>query len=62
MTVLVFLMPKTVESNSSEDLFGKWSWYTDDIDREVRNAWQRWAAKSCVIKQNKLRIIDQEFI
>lgn len=46
MTVLVFLLPKTVESNSSEDLFGKWFWYTDDIDREVRNAWQKWAEKA----------------
>ncbi len=46
MTVLVFLLPKIAESNSSEDLFGKWAWYTDDIDQEVRNAWQKWAEKT----------------
>lgn len=45
-TVLVFLMPKTMESNSSEDLFGKWSWYTDEIDQEVHNAWKRWTEKA----------------
>ncbi len=45
-SVLVFVMPKPAATDSNETLFGKWTWYTDEIEREVQNGWQRWAEKA----------------
>ncbi|MDZ7262170.1 MAG: hypothetical protein ONB05_08715 [candidate division KSB1 bacterium] len=45
-SVLVFIMPKIVDINSTGSLFGKWTWYTNEVEWEVKHAWQSWAEKA----------------
>lgn len=44
-SVMIFIMPKTIEINSRESLFGKWKWYSKNIDGEILNAWEKWSEK-----------------
>ena len=43
---LVFVLPKTTEVIKEGDPFGKWDWFTDDMEQEVQGAWQRWTQKA----------------
>lgn len=43
---LVFIFPMTTQALEGGDPFGKWNWFTDDIQQEVKSAWQRWTQKS----------------
>jgi len=39
-SVLVLVMPGIPKINSEQNLFGKWDWYNDEIENELKNAWQ----------------------
>ena len=41
-SVVIFIMPKVVEANSTTSLFGKWDWYTEAMEKEMHHAWQKW--------------------
>ena len=41
-SVLIFILPKPTEVTKSQDLFGKWDWFTNEMEEETRDAWQRW--------------------
>ncbi len=47
--VMVFVLPKSIdreETGESKSLFGKWNWFTDEMEGEIRNAWQSWKEKT----------------
>ena len=41
-SVLIFILPKPAEVTGSQDLFGKWDWFTNEMEEETRDAWQGW--------------------
>ena len=41
--VIVFIMPQKTELNLTESLFGKWKWYSKEIEGEISNAWEKWS-------------------
>jgi hypothetical protein len=48
-SVVIFIMPKVVEANSTESLFGKWDWYTEETEKEIHHAWQKWTQKTSAL-------------
>ena len=48
-SVVIFIMPRIIETNSTESLFGKWDWYTEKIEREIHHAWERWTQKTSAL-------------
>ena len=42
---LVFIFPKVTEVLDGGDPFGKWDWYTEDVEQEVKSAWKSWREK-----------------
>ncbi len=47
--VLVFILPKlkkNIEKKKEHSLFGKWTWFTDDMEGEIKNAWKSWQEKT----------------
>jgi len=45
-SVVIFIMPRVIETNSTESLFGKWDWYTEEMEKEIHHAWNRWTQKT----------------
>lgn len=45
-SMVIFIMPRIVEKNSAESLFGKWDWYTKEIEKGIHLAWERWAKET----------------
>ena len=42
---------ESVGLTATENLFGEWTWYTDDIDQEIRDAWKRWTENfECMVR------------
>jgi hypothetical protein len=33
-SVVIFIMPKVVEANATKSLFGKWDWYTEEMEKD----------------------------
>jgi len=48
-SVVIFIMPKVVEANSTKSLFGKWDWYTEAMEKEMHYAWQKWTQKTSAL-------------
>ena len=48
-SVVIFIMPRVIETNSTESLFGKWDWYTDEMEKETHHAWNRWTQKTSAL-------------
>lgn len=44
-----FLDSEAVESIASENLFGKWLWYSDEMDREIRDAYGKNGPKKQIL-------------
>jgi hypothetical protein len=47
--VIVFFLPGLTdlpEINEGDSLFGKWNWFTDEMEGEIQNAWKSWKEKT----------------
>lgn len=45
-SVIIFVMPRIIETNSTSSLFGKWDWYTDETEKDIHHAWQRFGLRT----------------